>query len=48
MSLFYGVVLGGLFYLNCYSVSFGKKSVVFVITAITSFTFGVMAGRGFA
>ncbi|MCZ4677236.1 hypothetical protein O4O00_23145 [Citrobacter sedlakii] len=48
MSFFYGVVMGGLFYLNCRAEALSMKTVVFIITMVISFIFGGFAGRGIA
>ncbi|HDC4553670.1 TPA: hypothetical protein O8U07_001585 [Enterobacter kobei] len=47
MSIVYGVVLGGMFYLNYFADSQSKKAAVFIVTATISLIFGGLAAKGY-
>lgn len=48
MSYIYGILLGGMFYLNYYADSQSKKAAVFIVTATISLIFGGLAAKGHA
>lgn len=46
MSFLYGILLGGMAYLNWYADTQGKKVAVLIVTATVSLIFGGLAARG--
>lgn len=42
----YGLIIGCLFYLNCYADTLTKKAAVFITTVAFSLIFGGIAAKG--
>lgn len=46
MAFMYGLLLGGMAYLNCHAVTQGQKIAVLLVVSTISMIFGGLAARG--